>query len=454
MKFFSSLAIFTSLISASHAWLPTRDDGIIRGVNLGGLFIVEPWMMSSEWAAMGCSAYQSEFDCVSGIGQAAANKAWASHWSTWITEEDFFDMNGWGINTVRIPLGYWIMESIVYTDSEHFPQGGLTYLTQVVGWAAKYGIYVILDLHGAPGAQVAQNPFTGQYAPTAGFYVDYQFDRAVQFMSWITNLIHTNPSYSTVGAVQVVNEPISWQPSVTASMISTYYPQAWNAVRSVESTLKIASSKKLHIQFMDENWGSGNPNQNLPSTEYALYDYHNYVKYDTAVNPTRDSYMQYSCSGNLAVSGETPLIVGEWSLSVPDALQESADFSTTGSGAVQFFQYWFIAQQQMYERSGLGWIFWNWKADLGDWRWSYKDAVYAGVIPEKLYRCVKWDVCASYSKKRDQLPAAVFMESEERDVAEIVDRAPAPSGEARRNHISKHRSHIRKRHGHIAGLSP
>ena len=29
-----------------------------------------------------------------------------------------------------------------------------------------------------------------------------------------------------------------------------------------------------------------------------------------------------------------------------------------------------------------GWIFWAWKAELGDYRWSYSEAVEAGIIPK------------------------------------------------------------------------
>ena len=134
----------------------------IRGVNLGSMFIVEPWMASTEWANMGCGSALSEFDCVSTLGQAQANSAWAQHWSTWITQADIEEMTSYGLNTIRIPVGYWIFEDLVYTDSEHFPQGGLTYLEKLCGWATDAGMYIIIDLHGAPGAQVAQQPFTGQ----------------------------------------------------------------------------------------------------------------------------------------------------------------------------------------------------------------------------------------------------------------------------------------------------
>lgn len=71
-------------------------------------------------------------------------------------------MQSYGLNAIRIPVGYWIREDLVYADSEHFPQGGLQYLEQICGWASDAGLYIIIDLHGAPGAQVAGNPDTGQ----------------------------------------------------------------------------------------------------------------------------------------------------------------------------------------------------------------------------------------------------------------------------------------------------
>ena len=141
-------------------WL--QASGKVRGVNLGSMFVFEPWLARTQWDAMGCSGTESEFDCVIKLGQTAANAAFQSHWNTWITQADIAKMQSYGLNTIRIPVGYWMMESIVYADSEHFPQGGLAYLTKVVGWASDAGFYIIIDMHGAPGAQIANNAFTGQ----------------------------------------------------------------------------------------------------------------------------------------------------------------------------------------------------------------------------------------------------------------------------------------------------
>ena len=143
----------------SHAWLPNFE---VRGVNLGAQFIVEPWMASDEWNSMGCGNAASEFDCVNALGQSVANINFAHHWDTWTTQQDISQMKNYGLNTIRIPVGYWMREDLVYTDSEHFPQGGLKYLERICGWASDAGMYIIIDLHGAPGAQVNGNVDTGQ----------------------------------------------------------------------------------------------------------------------------------------------------------------------------------------------------------------------------------------------------------------------------------------------------
>ena len=152
--------------SESKRWLPAS--GKIRGVNLGSLFVFEPWIASKNWTLMGCvdpatgDGLQSEFDCVSHLGQAKANTQFQAHWDSWITQDDIAQIHSLGLNTIRVPVGYWMMESLVFADSEHFPQGGLSRLQRLCGWASDLGLYIIIDLHGAPGAQVKTNADTGQ----------------------------------------------------------------------------------------------------------------------------------------------------------------------------------------------------------------------------------------------------------------------------------------------------
>lgn len=138
----------------------------IRGVNLGSFFIIEPWMASLRWASMGCGGLKSEWDCVKALGQSTANAAFANHWKTWITTSDLRIMALYGLNTIRIPVGFWLREDLVL-PGEYFPQGGFSYLRKICAYATKLGFYIVIDLHGAPGAQQPNQPSTGQVSTTS-----------------------------------------------------------------------------------------------------------------------------------------------------------------------------------------------------------------------------------------------------------------------------------------------
>lgn len=100
----------------------------------------------------------------------------------------------------------------------------MEHLKRVCGWASDRGMYIILELHGAPGAQKAREAFTGQLAPTAGFYQDYQYDRAIRFVAWLRRLINDTPQMRNVGMIGLVNE--NERDNVPDSLKTYYYPRA------------------------------------------------------------------------------------------------------------------------------------------------------------------------------------------------------------------------------------
>jgi glucan 1,3-beta-glucosidase len=54
------------------------------------------------------------------------------------------------LNHVRLPVGYW---SIVGNSTEYYPVGAYPYVQKAADWAKKYGLKLIIDIHGAPGSQ-------------------------------------------------------------------------------------------------------------------------------------------------------------------------------------------------------------------------------------------------------------------------------------------------------------
>lgn len=101
----------------------------------------------------------SELDLASGWeGVDNAKKVLEKHWDTFITEDDFKYLAKIGINTVRLPLGFWSLGTN-FTKGSVFEKYGSAYenswprVLRAIGWAGQNGIGVLADLHGAYGSQ-------------------------------------------------------------------------------------------------------------------------------------------------------------------------------------------------------------------------------------------------------------------------------------------------------------
>ena len=81
------------------------------------------------------------------FGVAVANRLIAAFEDNWITELDLDNFRALGLNVLRVPFSYRnVMDTNFNWRSDAFTQ-----LDWIVDEAWKRGIYVILDLHGAPG---------------------------------------------------------------------------------------------------------------------------------------------------------------------------------------------------------------------------------------------------------------------------------------------------------------
>jgi aryl-phospho-beta-D-glucosidase BglC (GH1 family) len=236
----------------------------------------------------------------------------------------------------------------------------------------------------------------------AGFFDTANYARATLWLSWMTKRIHTNAAYKTVGILEVLNEPVNTNAGSAYpapgenTLTSVYYPEALAAIRAAESELGMSNDDALHVQYMDQLWGAGDPKSSLPKDKSVAYDDHNYAL-SVLTGGNQTSYMWYSCeTDNRNTDKDDPKIVQEWSLMVGTAIQNYADFVANDQNKA-FYSDWFAAQQQLYEQTD-GWIFWTWRSEL-DYRWTYSAATYEGVIPSNasgLDSSANVDVCHNW----------------------------------------------------------
>lgn len=71
------------------------------------------------------------------------------HFDSFITEADIAKIAGWGMDHVRLPIDYMVLED----DNKPFEykEDGFSYVDLCVSWCDKYNLNIILDIHRAPG---------------------------------------------------------------------------------------------------------------------------------------------------------------------------------------------------------------------------------------------------------------------------------------------------------------
>jgi glucan 1,3-beta-glucosidase len=115
-----------------------------------GWLVLESWITPTLYSANGVKAGLGEWGFCETLGKEAALSALTTHWDTWVTFAHLQTLQQAGVNWIRVPVGYWIVD--IQAD-EPFVSGGLFYLQRLLGWAEQLQLRVLVDLHGAPGSQ-------------------------------------------------------------------------------------------------------------------------------------------------------------------------------------------------------------------------------------------------------------------------------------------------------------
>lgn len=119
----------------------------IKGVNLGNWLVLEKWMSPALFEG---TTAEDEYYLPLQLPKEVYEAGIKIHRSEYITERDFAAIRRIGLNTVRIPVPYFI-----FGDRPPFI-GCIKELDHAFAWAEKYGLKILIDLHTAP---LGQNGF-------------------------------------------------------------------------------------------------------------------------------------------------------------------------------------------------------------------------------------------------------------------------------------------------------
>ncbi|KAF9234095.1 glycoside hydrolase family 5 protein [Melanogaster broomeanus] len=459
---FFSLLPSLAVLSQALAGLPTRK---IYGVNLGSWLVLESWMLPQEWLDMGGQSCADCSTCIateSSFAEAypdTVDQTFARHWDAWFTQDNVNELKDAGINTVRIPLGYWIVEALVNRSVEAYPRGGLEYLRRGLSWLQDAGIQAILDHHALPGVQTPNQQFTGDCTTDVQFYTPYNYGRALVWTAVMTTLAHLDPNFGSVFAIEAVNEPImdaSQTPGYggfqmdfvqtvravelvlgipianmslglseslptsnftaalgVASTASVLSPEVQSALnQSIPILIEIASQYGLQgpltsspyqssgsalvTNFMDVNWQYDNPSNPADAAIGPQgYDNHLYYSFGGVADPTEDAYLTSVCNLQRI---QADAAVGDSPLWFGE-WGLPTQFNATDA----FLYQWADAQKFAYSQ-GAGWIFWNFKTEISNLtngnalarQWSYLEGLELGFLTQDPSALNNPNVCVPY----------------------------------------------------------
>jgi len=217
-----------------------------QGVNIGSWFMLEGWMVPSLFSCAAAPAI-SEYDVATGWN-GQAKQVLEKHWDTFITETDFAWLASLGINTVRLPLGYWHIGTgeqewttgTLYESVRDNYVGAWPRVLRAISMAEKYGIGVLVDLHGAPGSQNG-TIYTHAFSSLKGlcYFLGQQhsgvsdgqanlfsspsnMQKTISVLQFLTNTLVDVPN---VVGIQLLNEPID------IPDVFDFYTNALNTLR-------------------------------------------------------------------------------------------------------------------------------------------------------------------------------------------------------------------------------
>lgn len=205
---------------------------LLDGVNLGNWLVQEGYM----WLFRGSIDRPRRIrPFVARLaGEKYAESFWKRFFAEFITEDDIARIADEGFNCVRLPLDASLLIS-ERTDAIEFLDDGFAYVDDCVSWCRAHGIYVILDMHCAPGGQTGQN-IDNSENNRPELFLDPQ--RRRQCIALWEELARRYRDESTVAMYDLLNEPVSGRlPDYDAlkDALSAFYRECTAAVRKIDA---------------------------------------------------------------------------------------------------------------------------------------------------------------------------------------------------------------------------
>lgn len=202
----------------------------ITGTNLGNWLNPEGYMFGFQ--RMNAPRQINDVICEL-VGPDKAAEFWAEFKDNYITRADIDYIASTGANTIRLPFHYKL-----FTDEDYMglPSGqdGFARVDSVVSWCKANDLYLILDMHDAPGGQTGDNIDDSYGYP----WLMESAASQQQFCDIWTAIADRYKSEPTILGYELLNEPVATyfeadRDSLNARLVDVYR-KGVEAIRKVD----------------------------------------------------------------------------------------------------------------------------------------------------------------------------------------------------------------------------
>jgi len=292
---------------------------LLRGIGTGNWLLQEGYMMKTADFAGTQTQFRNKL--IETIGVNNTNIFYEKWLDNHFTRRDVEAMKEWGFNSVRVAMHYkWFTlpiedEPIVGQDT--WFESGFVRIDSLLDWCGDNEIYLILDLHGAPGGQ-GHDANISDYDPTKPSLWESAENRRKTVALW-RKLAQRYANEPWIGGYDLINEP-NWE-LPNGTLLKQTYVNITNAIRQVDNN---------HMIIIEGNWFANDYTGLTPPWDNNMvYSFHKYWTYNTQES------IQWMI--NLRNTHNIPIWLGE-----------------TGENSNS----WFTSLIALAEQNKIGWSWW------------------------------------------------------------------------------------------------
>ncbi len=303
---------------------------LLRGVGLGGWMLQEGYMLKVPGAGM-------QHLIRSRISELIGETKTQEFYDTWLANHtrktDIDSMKAWGFNSVRLPIHYDLftlsVEQEPVAGKDTWLLKGFRLTDSLLSWCKANGLYLILDLHAAPGGQ-GNDLNISDRDPAKPSLWQSEANRKKTIALW-KKLAERYAHEPAIAAYDIINEP-NWGFADTVNDRNGLKETGNGPLRQLmlEITRAIREVDTRHIIIIEGNGWGNNYNGILPPWDNNMVlSFHKYWNYNDQrsiqhILDMRDKY-------------KMPVWLGE-----------------TGENS----NVWFTEAVQLLETNNIGWAWW------------------------------------------------------------------------------------------------